>query len=174
MTGAIPELASEASAVLVETERPEALARGIVKLSTDPRRRAELGAAAAARAREMDVGIWAPKLALLALVGVGVIVFAPIAEETFWRGFIFKAMRRTQAAGSAIVWSGFLFGIVHLTAAPSLELLGQYVFTLAVPIGVLGCLLASLTERRGTIVPAIIAHASFNTFGFMMLVRQMG
>ena len=61
-TGAIPELASEASAVLVETERPEALARGIVKLSTDPRRRAELGASAAARAKEMDVGIWAPKL----------------------------------------------------------------------------------------------------------------
>jgi hypothetical protein len=48
--------------VLVETERPEALARAILKLSTDPRRRADLGAAAAARARELDVTVWGPRL----------------------------------------------------------------------------------------------------------------
>jgi glycosyltransferase involved in cell wall biosynthesis len=60
--GGIPELAGENSALLVETERPEALARAILKLSTDPRRRAELGAAAAARAKEMDVTVWGPRL----------------------------------------------------------------------------------------------------------------
>ena len=60
--GGIPELAAESHAILVETERPEALARGILKLATDPRRRADLGAQAAARAKEMDVTVWAPRL----------------------------------------------------------------------------------------------------------------
>jgi glycosyltransferase involved in cell wall biosynthesis len=69
--GGIPELASESSAILVETERPEALARGIVKLSTDPRRRADLGAAAAVRAKEMDVAVWGPRLEELYATVIG-------------------------------------------------------------------------------------------------------
>lgn len=60
--GGIPELAAENTSLLVETERPEALARAILKLSMDSRRRADLGAAAAARARELDVTVWAPRL----------------------------------------------------------------------------------------------------------------
>lgn len=36
--------------------------RSRVKPSTDPRRRADLGAAAAARAQAMDVAVWAPRL----------------------------------------------------------------------------------------------------------------
>ena len=63
--GAIPELASEATAILVETDRPEALARGILKLATAPRVRSSLGAGAAAKARELDVAVWAPKLEAL-------------------------------------------------------------------------------------------------------------
>lgn len=60
--GAITEVASDATAVLVESERPDALARAILKLAMDARRRTELGGAAANRAREMDVTVWAPKL----------------------------------------------------------------------------------------------------------------
>jgi glycosyltransferase involved in cell wall biosynthesis len=60
--GGLPELASDGNALLVETERPEALARAILKLSMDPGRRAHLGAAAAARAQELDVTVWAPRL----------------------------------------------------------------------------------------------------------------
>jgi glycosyltransferase involved in cell wall biosynthesis len=60
--GGIPELAAETHALLVEDERPETLARGILKLATDPRRRADLGAQAAARARELDATVWAPRL----------------------------------------------------------------------------------------------------------------
>jgi glycosyltransferase involved in cell wall biosynthesis len=60
--GGIPELAAETHALLVETQRPEALARGILKLASDPRLRADLGAQAAARAKELDVSVWAPRL----------------------------------------------------------------------------------------------------------------
>jgi glycosyltransferase involved in cell wall biosynthesis len=56
------EPASAATAVLVEDERPEALARGILKLTTSRERRAALGTAAAARAAELDAAVWTPQL----------------------------------------------------------------------------------------------------------------
>ena len=62
MAGAIPELASDATAILVETDRPEALARGILTLAAAPEVRAALGAGAAAKANELDVAVWAPRL----------------------------------------------------------------------------------------------------------------
>jgi glycosyltransferase involved in cell wall biosynthesis len=63
--GVIPELASTATAILVETDRAEALAGAILKLVRAPRVRATLGAEAAARAHELDVGVWAPRLEAL-------------------------------------------------------------------------------------------------------------
>jgi glycosyltransferase involved in cell wall biosynthesis len=60
--GGIPEPASASTAVLVEDERPEALARAILKLTTSPQRRAEMGRAASARAAELDAAVWTPRL----------------------------------------------------------------------------------------------------------------
>jgi glycosyltransferase involved in cell wall biosynthesis len=60
--GGIPDPASPSTAVLVEDEAPEALARGILELTTDPQRRADLGRAASARAAELDAAVWTPQL----------------------------------------------------------------------------------------------------------------
>ena len=48
--------------MLVKTDRPEALARGILKLALDSTHRSKLGAAAATRAGELDAAVWAPRL----------------------------------------------------------------------------------------------------------------
>jgi glycosyltransferase involved in cell wall biosynthesis len=60
--GGIPEPASASSAVLVEDEAPEALARGILQLTLDPRRRADMSRASSARAAELDAAVWTPRL----------------------------------------------------------------------------------------------------------------
>lgn len=52
---AVPEVVSEAEAVLVEPERPDALARGLLDLARDPSRRRELGDAARGRAADFSV-----------------------------------------------------------------------------------------------------------------------
>ena len=54
--GEIPEPASAANAVVVEDPRPEALARGMLKVTTSAKTRSELGRAASARAAELDGG----------------------------------------------------------------------------------------------------------------------
>ena len=60
--GGIPELASDATAILVETDRAESVAGGILQLARSPNLRAAMGAEAASKARELDVTVWAPRL----------------------------------------------------------------------------------------------------------------
>lgn len=97
----------------------------------------------------------APSAALLVIIGIGTVVCAPIAEETFFRGFVFQGLRKWMRAVPAIMTSAVFFSVVHLIPL------------ILLPIFVLGVLLAGLLERRGSIVPAIVAHATFNTVGFV-------
>jgi membrane protease YdiL (CAAX protease family) len=97
-----------------------------------------------------------PSTAMLVLLGVSVIVFAPLAEELFFRGFLFRGLRNWMRAGPAIVLSAAIFAISHVVPLVIL------------PIFALGMLLAGVVERRGSLVPSMVAHATFNTFGFVV------
>ncbi len=101
-----------------------------------------------------------PTTLVLALVGISVIVFAPLAEEAFFRGFIYRGISRWAAPSTAIVVSAVIFGVVH-------------VIPLVIP-GVLafGIILAWVAERRDSIVPGMIAHMMFNIFGFIFFANQ--
>ena len=113
-----------------------------------------------------------PGVGILALAGLGVVVLAPLAEEVFWRGFILRGLRRSLSAIPAMVSSAVMFGLVHISAADTWEKAGQYVFTLAIPIGMLGYLFAVTAERRRSIVPTIVAHMVFNGINFAVLVSN--
>jgi membrane protease YdiL (CAAX protease family) len=92
----------------------------------------------------------------LALIAVAFLVtlVAPIAEELFFRGFCFTAVRRALGvAGSAIV-TGVIFGLIHAGGTEP-EFL--------VPLGVLGALLCLLYWRTGSIVPCMVLHAINNS-----------
>jgi hypothetical protein len=84
------------------------------------------------------------------LVTVAIVVFAPIAEELFFRGIVFNAWLREAGRIWAYVGSAALFAAIHL----SLESL--------LPIFLLGLALAWIYQRTGNLLAPITMHATVN------------
>jgi membrane protease YdiL (CAAX protease family) len=92
---------------------------------------------------------------LLLVVGaLTVIVVAPVCEEIFFRGFLFRVLRVRLTFWVAAVVDGVLFGLVH----------GVNV-VLPVLI-VLGVILCWVFERTGTLFATIAIHALNNTIAY--------
>lgn len=91
----------------------------------------------------------------VALIGTCVlaIVVAPIAEEVFFRGFLYRILRSKLGLWSAVVVNGALFGAVHLTSG------GPLAVAIIAPLGMLLCL---VYERSGSLYPSIALHALNN------------
>ncbi len=84
------------------------------------------------------------------LVVVAIVVFAPVAEELFFRGIVFNAWLREAGRIWAYVGSAALFAAIHL----SLESL--------LPIFLLGLALAWVYGRTGNLLAPITMHATVN------------
>ncbi len=97
----------------------------------------------------------------LVLLAPVVVLAAPLGEETFFRGFLYKGLRRRFSTRAAAVISAALFGLVHF-AGPEFLLLIPALF-------VVGLGLALLYERRQSLPAAIAAHAAFNLVGFLVI-----
>jgi len=80
-------------------------------------------------------------------------VVAPIAEETFFRGFLFGGLRSKWPRIPAALVSGLVFGGVHAPEGP----------TAVVPLAILGFALALLYEETGSLWPCILAHSVNNS-----------
>jgi uncharacterized protein len=99
--------------------------------------------------------------AALVAASIFVCVVAPIAEEFFFRGFFFGALRRwrIEIAGRdigtwvAAVLTGILFGLAHTGSASS-----QYL----VPLGFLGFVLCIVRWKTGSLYPCIALHSANN------------
>jgi hypothetical protein len=86
------------------------------------------------------------------IVGLG-----PLAEETFFRGFLLGSLApRLGGAGAAVV-SSLLFALAHLTPG------------VMVPIFILGLLLSWLYLKTRSIVPGLIAHSAQNALALLAL-----
>lgn len=81
-------------------------------------------------------------------------VVAPIAEETFFRGFLFAALRRDYPFWAAAACSALIFAAGHMVPGA--------IF----PLYVLGFLLAWLRERTGSLWPSIAMHMLNNGLYF--------
>jgi membrane protease YdiL (CAAX protease family) len=100
--------------------------------------------------------------AALAGAAVFVCLIAPVAEEFFFRGFIFGVLRRWRivVAGRqlgpwvAAVITGILFGLAHSGSASARYL---------VPLGFLGFVLCLVRWRTGSLYPCIALHALNNS-----------
>ncbi len=86
-----------------------------------------------------------------------VIVFAPVAEEFFFRGFFYRALRTKLPIATAAVIVGTLFGAIHLGSTPA-EIIPVLAF-----LGVVFCL---VYEKTGTLFSVIGLHALNNTLAF--------
>lgn len=90
--------------------------------------------------------------AVLGLTALLACVVGPVTEELFFRGVLYAAIRRNSSRAVAMLASGALFSLVHTNAVGFL------------PIMLLGCLLAYLYERTGSLLGSIAVHALHNTF----------
>jgi membrane protease YdiL (CAAX protease family) len=90
-----------------------------------------------------------------ALIGVTIVVtvFAPLAEEFFFRGYFFGALRR-KGLWFAALFTGLAFGLVHVFGSP---------IAFIVPLALLGTLLCLLRERTGSLYPGIALHCINNS-----------
>jgi membrane protease YdiL (CAAX protease family) len=108
-----------------------------------------------------DLGVGTSTAALVG-AAVFVCVIAPIAEEFFFRGFIFGALRRwhvTIAGRDVGVWvaailTGILFGLAHTGSASS-----QYL----IPLGFLGFVLCLIRWKTGSLYPCMALHSVNNS-----------
>jgi len=97
-----------------------------------------------------------PLVALLAIVA------APIAEETFFRGFLFPALRMRWGTFWAALASGLVFAALHFS-------LGSLV-----PFTIIGMLLAWAYVFSGSLWAPIAAHFLFNAVSFIVGVVAGG
>ena len=95
------------------------------------------------------------------LVVVALVILAPIAEEIFFRGVVFNALRREGGRTWAYIGSAALFAVIHL----SLPVL--------VPLFLLGLALAWIYERSNNLLAPMAAHAAVNAISVAvaLLVR---
>jgi uncharacterized protein len=85
---------------------------------------------------------------VLAIVAIA--VSAPIVEEIFFRGLLYRSLRNQLSILPAALIAGALFGLVHITSYPLATLPIKAVF------GVIACL---LYERTGSLLPGIGLHS---------------
>ncbi|MGZ4202236.1 MAG: CPBP family intramembrane glutamic endopeptidase [Thermoleophilaceae bacterium] len=100
----------------------------------------------------------------VALAAVLVVVFAPIAEEFFFRGFFYGALRSRFAVLPAAAIDGLVFGAIHYTGPKTLSLLPVLM--------VFGFILCLLYERTGSLLVTIPLHVLNNTIAWVGSLDQ--
>jgi membrane protease YdiL (CAAX protease family) len=91
-------------------------------------------------------------------------VIAPIGEELFFRGILFRTLRDRHGFLVGALGSAFAFGLIHFipgNAADAALLMIAMFFT--------GLGLCYIYERRGTLVASIAAHITFNVIGIVLI-----
>jgi membrane protease YdiL (CAAX protease family) len=95
-------------------------------------------------------------IALLAVAFL-VSVVAPVAEEFFFRGFFYGALRNWRGVWVAATITGLVFGGIHAGSADV-----QFL----VPLAFFGFVLCLLRERTGSLYPCIALHCANNSLAF--------
>jgi uncharacterized protein len=85
---------------------------------------------------------------VLAILVVGIL--APFGEEVFFRGFVYRCFRARWGTVAGMAASAALFAAIHVHPVGLL------------PIFFIGCVLAYLYERTGTLIAPITLHAVNN------------
>ena len=95
-------------------------------------------------------------LALAGYIGI-TCVLAPLAEEVFFRGFLFPVLRSRWGTAAGVIATGALFSLVHASGSPAEALIVLFV---------LGAGLCLLYLRTGSLLPCIGLHALNNAIAF--------
>ncbi len=96
----------------------------------------------------------------LIAAGLMVMVVAPVAEEVFFRGFFYKALRSKFSMVVAAVLDGLLFGAIHYNFE------GADTLLLLPPLALLGFVFCVVYEKTGSLFPVIGMHAFNNSVAY--------
>ncbi len=101
---------------------------------------------------------------LVGLLGALVVaaVVAPVAEELFFRGFLFAGLRDRWGLAAGMLISSAVFGAVHLTPGVML------------PIALMGALFAWLYQTTRSLWPAILLHGLYNGVAVLAMYLAKG
>jgi uncharacterized protein len=89
------------------------------------------------------------------------ILFAPLLEETIFRGFLFNGLRQKWGWAAAALVSSAIFATGHLSIAAF------------IPTFALGFLFAYLFQKSNSIWPGIILHTLINSVSLCALLTVM-
>lgn len=110
-------------------------------------------------ANEVDLSsVWA----VVGLYGLAVL-WAPIVEESAFRGALYRHLRGRVACPIAALVCGLVFAIIHPQGLAGVPVLTA--------MGIVFCL---LREWRGSLIGPMVAHALNNLFAVTMLLVVMG
>jgi CAAX protease family protein len=84
------------------------------------------------------------------------LLFAPFAEEIFFRGFVFGGLRGRWGIAWAAAASGALFALAHIGNPGTIYLMP--------PVAAIGALFALGYAYSGSILTSLLAHFLFNLF----------
>jgi uncharacterized protein len=102
----------------------------------------------------------------LIVAGFMVICVAPFAEEFFFRGFFYRALRSRYSVIGAALIDGALFGIIHYDFSGSEALL------ILPPLAVLGFMFCLVYEKTGSLWPVVALHAFNNAIAYGVAVED--
>lgn len=94
-----------------------------------------------------------------AIIALLAVVVAPVAEETFFRGFLFSGLGNRYGYGWGAVFSALLFSLAHMLQP------GAFL-----PIFLLGLLLAWLYMKTGSIWACIFTHFAYNSIALIFMI----
>lgn len=92
------------------------------------------------------------------------VVVAPVSEELFFRGVLFRSIRDRRGFWPGALASSVAFGLIHYVPAPALD-----VILLMTVMMVTGLGLCVIYERRGSLWAPMAAHATFNVIGLALI-----
>ena len=94
------------------------------------------------------------------MLGLLSVIAAPLAEEVFFRGFLFQGIAKRWGMWAGIGLSAFIFGLAHAGAPDSWLLLPA--------IAAIGGIFAWGFAKSGSIYPSMFAHVIFNSVSFIV------
>jgi membrane protease YdiL (CAAX protease family) len=90
-----------------------------------------------------------------------IVIFQPIGEEIFFRGFLLDKINAMAGRETAIVLTSILFGIAHLTYGNIYP---------ALMTAILGLILAYMVLKTKNLTTAIVAHIFFNVVSITLYI----
>jgi membrane protease YdiL (CAAX protease family) len=106
------------------------------------------------------------RLSLVTVMAFAV-VFGPIYEELFFRGFLFPLLAKTFGAAGGIVLSAIPFALLH---GPQ----NQWAWQQVTMVGVAGLAFGFVRYRTGSTAASTILHSCFNLTQFVAFLALRG